>query len=1040
MSKVQIDISNPFPGLRSFKESEAHLFFGREEQVDQLLLRLKKHRFTALIGMSGSGKSSLVKAGLVPALKSGFMTQIGANWKISLCRAGNNPIRNLAHSIYECGIIQLEKEQEINTQISILQAKLERSEHALVELITQHKTEQADNILLVIDQFEEVLEHERYGEEGYARSMAFVNLLLHTINTHSPGIHLVLTMRSDYIDYCADFPGLIDIINRAQYILPPMTRKQLYLAVTGPVKVGGSNLTPMLGQQVINDLDKHHNQLPILQHAMMRMWEYWKEQGNGHPYLEPHHYETIGTMDNALSLHAEEAYYELDEAKRSIARKIFQTITEYRSVGTGVRRATSLYDIAKISGVSMEQVEEVVSHFAMNKRSFLIVSHLKYSNGSLERGQKIIVDISHESIMQLWSRLNGWMKEEADAAQIYLRLCQAAANYEQGKVGLLNDPELTLSVQWHEQYRPNMYWANRYDPSYIRAMTFLKKSREEKEWQKQQDALKQQKRLKNSKRVAIVMAVLFILSLVLLLTTFLSQIESQKNLKIAQVEKVKADQSRQEALEQRRKAIQSEKRAIAEREKAIENEQIAIEQSRTAKESARLTQIQKEKATKNENQAKRQAIMAAEQRMEALRQTAIANQKRKDAEKQEQIANEQKEKLEAIRMRFVVNTIVDNSMRMMEQQKEKVALALQAYAFHQKFRGGDLGQNVFHALLSAGKHIEPQIIHSFDDQLSPANTIKYDPNGQYWMAAGKDGQVIMRDLDGRQLQSFKACSSWDCDARDLAINRKHPIFAVAHANGILRVWEIEGGRHVKLKGHKGIIRALEFTPNSQWLISGGIDGKVGCWKVDENAQVQHHQWLDLQEGVADIIPATNANAVLIATRNGNIYQYNAQKHQLNLLASGMGEILTIERVPSQEVIVAGNSNGKVIILDINNKVKQEYAEHKSGVTGVSISPDGQLIATSSYDQTVKIFRRKQMTDSPIVLKSNYWIHHVSFSIDGNFVLFSLENHKIMKVPIQAAVIVEALCQQEGSDQVNAKLWNKIVGEGIQQLSICKEDE
>jgi len=152
---------NPFPGLRPFEPDEDHLFFGRESQSDELLERLHKSRFLATVGGSGSGKSSLVRAGLLPSLYGGFMVGVGSSWRVALFRPGNNPIRNMAEALNK-HVFGTEKERS-ELQLSITETALRRSALGLVEATRQARLPDRENLLVVVDQFEEIF---RFKQEA----------------------------------------------------------------------------------------------------------------------------------------------------------------------------------------------------------------------------------------------------------------------------------------------------------------------------------------------------------------------------------------------------------------------------------------------------------------------------------------------------------------------------------------------------------------------------------------------------------------------------------------------------------------------------------------------------------------------------------------------------------------------------------------------------------------------------------------------------------------------------------------------------------
>ena len=231
---------NPFPGLRPFSISESHLFFGREGQSDEIMKNLAEHRFVAVMGASGSGKSSLIYCGLVPILYGGFITEAGSFWRVIHSRPGSAPIDNLADAIAKSDIPEKSSEEEKAVQKNITSTILRSSSLGLIEAIGQLKKDKDENVLVIIDQFEELFRYKNSLEDevrSVNESNAFVKLLLAAIKQSEVPIYVVLTMRSDFIGDCAQFHELTRAINDSNYLIPRMTRDDFKNSIECPVAV-----------------------------------------------------------------------------------------------------------------------------------------------------------------------------------------------------------------------------------------------------------------------------------------------------------------------------------------------------------------------------------------------------------------------------------------------------------------------------------------------------------------------------------------------------------------------------------------------------------------------------------------------------------------------------------------------------------------------------------------------------------------------------------------------------------------------------------
>ena len=358
---------NPFPGLRPFGIEEDYLFFGREEQVSELLGLLREHRFLAVVGTSGSGKSSLVRAGLLPALHGGTLTGAGSCWEVLLLRPGGDPITNLASNLLEADLYDSEDDESLPR----VKATLTRSRMGLVEAVRQSDLPPDTNLLVVVDQFEELFRYRDSGVSGQEGATAFVKLLLEAANQQEQPIYIAITMRSDYLGDCAQIPGLAEAVNDGEYLIPRLSRKQRRAAIEKPAHVGGGEIAAPLVHKLLNEVGDDADQLPVLQHALMRIWDHWAADGNTDQPISLTHYQQVGGLSEALSQHADEVYAGLpDDRHRLIAQKLFQAITERGSDNRGIRRPTRFDRLCEIVGGESEEVTLVIDAFRRSGRTF----------------------------------------------------------------------------------------------------------------------------------------------------------------------------------------------------------------------------------------------------------------------------------------------------------------------------------------------------------------------------------------------------------------------------------------------------------------------------------------------------------------------------------------------------------------------------------------------------------------------------------------------------------------------------------------------
>jgi hypothetical protein len=251
-----------------------------------------------------------------------------------------------------------------------------------------------------------------------------------------------------------------------------MTRDQQRAAIEEPVRVAGGTISRRLVNRLLNDAGDDPDQLPILQHALMRAWDHWKAiPRDGRP-IDLEDYNEIGGMAEALSKHADEAYDDLDDKGQEIAKRMFRCLTEKGADNREVRRAMRVGAIADIVGAPISEVIPVIEEFRKPGRSFLMPP------AGVPLDNDTLIDISHESLIRRWKRLADWVEEEAEQAKSYRRLAETAVLYEQGKANLWGDIDLASYRGWSE---PLKAWADRYHPGFDAAKSFLAESRAARE-------------------------------------------------------------------------------------------------------------------------------------------------------------------------------------------------------------------------------------------------------------------------------------------------------------------------------------------------------------------------------------------------------------------------------------------------------------------------------------------------------------------------------------------------------------------------------
>jgi len=412
-------LTNPFPGLAPFDEPEAALFFGRDKEIEEILERLASRRLLAVIGVSGCGKSSLVRAGVKPVLRVGASKSLPGRWRIETIAPGNAPIQALRKSI--------------QASPSWPVTSFDLVEHARQNLGP------GENLLLIVDQFEELFSFRAatLSQDAGNAAALFVNLLLNAVDQREVPIYILLTMRTDFLGDCAQFRGLPEALNDCYYLVPRLTRIQQQEAIERPLEEQGVSITPSLLQRLLNESAEDPDDLPVLQHLLRRLWENWSARGADGP-INDQDYTTVGGWKNAINQEAESVLSRFPAEEEKI-RLCFQWITDRGTGEKPVRRARPLAECAEVSGLGQERLREIVEGFQSR-------GLLKPSDGTAEA----LVDLPHESVMWQWTRLKSWIVQETERAA-QLRFLLQSARQQVPLVGLALDSALKLRAQWNSQ-------------------------------------------------------------------------------------------------------------------------------------------------------------------------------------------------------------------------------------------------------------------------------------------------------------------------------------------------------------------------------------------------------------------------------------------------------------------------------------------------------------------------------------------------------------------------------------------------------------
>ena len=1010
--------NNPFPGLRPFSIDECHLFFGREGQVDEVLVKLASNRFVTVMGYSGSGKSSLMYCGLIPVLYGGFMPDAGSDWNVLVTRPGTSPIENLAECILKSSeeYKHAYNEDDKHLQKTIVSALLKSDTEGLVKAVARYRKNENQNTLILIDQFEELFRYRGENVKGDSEeAKVFVNLLLEAVRNPDIPIYLAITMRSDYVGDCAKFPGLTLMINRSNYLVPQMNRDQKRMAIEGPVAVGGGSISSRLVKRLLNEVGSNQDQLPILQHALMRTWDYWVSSREENEPMDVRHYNAVGRISEALSQHANEAYDELSPKEKEIAETLFKSLTQRTNDSFGMRRPVRLGLVAELAGVADEDVIDVVEKFRQPGRSFLMPP----SNVPLHADS--IIEISHESLMRIWTRLKTWVDEEYESAQMYRRLSEAAAMYQIGRTGLWRPPDLQLALNWQKKQRPTRAWAQRYDETFERAIVFLDTSRITYEAEQKNQEMLQKRLLKRTKIVAVVLGVATVISVLFFLFAVTRNIEANKQKEFAEEQKIKAQ-------EERDRAYLSEAEAKKQSERAEREEVNAREQAERARKALIVAEQQR-------NLAQEQSRIAQEQRNIADNEKLIAQNAKDEAEKEFLRAEQNYNRAQKLLFQSVAQSMAVKSLGI-EENNLKGLLAQQAYIFNKRYEGRIHDPYIYNGLYSAMAQLKGKSFNTMSAvHRNSVRSVVFSHGNNTFYSTGTEGKIVVSNLGDATANSV--LDSNPHPNRVLALSDDNKWLVNGSDSTYIKVYNLNGDARnsIKITGHERFVNDVKFLPGKNAFISSGGDRQLrlndadaGTGRLLKNTE---EQWKIL---------AVSPDGQWLAggTLSGKVMLLDIDKASDNVLYDNRGvPVHALTFSPDGKYLAIGDEQGAIKIWDLNSgKVDREFTGQKGRISDLEYSPDGQLLASASLDKTIYMWVTKQMDELPIKMTDNdAYVWDIAFSPDSNYIIAACADGDIRMWPTQPEIMAKQMCE-ELSRNMTSDEWKTYVGNDIDFQSTC----
>ena len=974
----------PYPGLRPFEESEEDLFFGRGEQIDRMLRTLERHRFLGVVGGSGCGKSSLVRAGLLPAVRGGFLSQAGADWKIAVLRPGDRPMTRLAEALHTSTATDGSTDAGVGAEaVALTEATLFSGSRGLVEALNELSVPADVETLVVVDQFEEVFRFRRAtsggndapGRAGASEARneagAFIGLLLASAKQSERPIRIVVTMRSDYFGDCEEFAGLPEAMSAGQFLVARMTREEIRLAIEGPLKATGAEAEPALVNRTLNDIGTDPDQLPLMQHALLRLWvlagRRAKADGSRTCVLRLEDYERLGSVARALANHAEEVLESLGSSRLRTAERLLEGLCELEPGGKYVRRWAQLGDLVSESGESLEDLKAVVEAYRKPGRNFLVASPA----GDLGPGTSL--DIAHEALIRRWPRLRRWADLEKESVEWIRRLTRTSHDWRAGKSALWRPPDLTLARAWQESRRPTSAWAAKRGGDLPSVVEFLQASR------------RGLVRRKTAIYAAIGTALVAVFAVVLLGM------------------KSKAATERREATE------------VLSLEMAA-NDALTLDPMRAlilANEAVRRSnKVESMSSLRQALSSLRQALMRSLERLELLGHTGRVTSLSYSPDG-----------------RWILTGSDDHTARLWdplwdERKSESKGKKPVEFIGHKEIVRSAVFSPDGTRVLTASDDFTARLWDLNGKQLRVLGDPALEAEGH---AKAVRSAVFSRD--GKQVLTASddhTARRWDVGTgKQLALLKGHDdavntaVFSpdgtkilTASSDMTARVWSLDGQELRRLEGHRGKVNTACFSPDGTRILTGSADNTAMLWDLEGKGTPPHvfKGHVDSVRTVAFLNDGRKVPSVLTGSFDGTarLWTFEDGAWALPTIFRGhTGPIWTAafwfeptppapprggprpavgrDETEDRTRILTASGDGTARLWTLGGTTIATLRGHEDTVFAVAVSPDGSNMATASGDKTVRLW---DLTGSglPSMRGHDGFVTSVAFSPDESKVL------------------------------------------------------
>jgi WD40 repeat protein/class 3 adenylate cyclase len=916
----------PFKGLQYFDEADCDLFFGRELLTEKLINRLRESRFlSVIVGASGSGKSSLVRAGLIPALRN----EQNKDWLIYVITPTAHPLEALA--------TELTRESESVTATATLIDDLLQDPRSLSLFLARQNPKR--HRLLVIDQFEELF---TLCRDEFERE-AFIDNLLTTLDQDRDTCTLVLTLRADFYAHLAQYPELREAVANHQEYIGPMSMEELRRAIEEPAKRGHWAFEPGLVDLILRDVGDEPGALPLLSHALL---ETWKRRA-GHT-LTLKGYADAGGVHGAIAHTAENVYQNLSAEEQTIARDIFLRLTELGEGTEDTRRRASFEELMS-DPETREEVRRVLNVLAEARLVTL---------------SEDTAEVAHEALIREWPTLREWLNQDREGLQLHRRLTEATHEWElleRDEGVLYRGAQLAQAREWAALHANAL---NSAEKAFIEVSNALEQNEiAEREAQRQRELEAAQKLAETERRSVVnlrgrnrIITVIGSVALVLAILASLFGVSSSQNAQQAfsaqatsQVEAQNRATAEANAVSERNFAQQQSSIAFMRELSSAANVNLDIDPERSillALQAVAITNKTGQLPPVEVQEALHRAVQASRVQATLHGHTAevMGIAYSSDGKRLATIAD-------------------DNTIRIWDTASGKSLITIST---------GELPQNIYHSIsfspdatrlaASASDNMakiwdavsgkELLVLKGHTDLVTAAI---FSPDGK-WIATTSADQTT-KIWDATTGQEVLTLIGQNDQVNDVAFSPDEKYIATAGESTGAMIWDATSGKPLFTLPVFDGVTAVVFSPDGKTLATAAYNTTWSLWDVATG------QKLLTQYGhaslVVDIAFDSTGERIVTASEDGTAKIWDtATGRELFALLGHASGVMGATFSPDRNHIATASRDTTVKIWDVSPNAGSEWFNlvgHADRVYDAVYSPDGKYIATAGIDSKTKLW-------------------------------------------------------------------------------------